>query len=97
MNVTLLIAIRSEILDAFWSREPGPISSTRRDSLKLSKIGLDVVLVDVLPAIGPFHVADSLGMGLAVCMINRSLDKGRHYSTLQFESVRKMFSAYSNC
>ena len=96
-DVTLLRAIRRANLDAFWSREPGTVSSTKRDSLKLSKIGLDVGLPSVLPVMGPFPVEDSLGMGLAVCMLVRSLDKGRHQCTLQFESVRKMRSAFSNC
>ena len=96
-DVTLLRAIRRANLDAFWSREPEKISSTRRDSLKLSKIGLDKGLSSVLPVMGHFPVEDSLGIGLAVCMLVRSLDKGRHQSTLQFKSVRKMRSAISNC
>ena len=94
--VTLLRAIRRENLNAFWSREPGTISSTRRDSLKLSKIGLAVGLPSVLSVMDPFPVEDSLGMGLAVCMLARSPEKGRHQSTLQFESVRKMRLEFSN-
>ena len=35
-------------------------------------------------------------MGIAVCMLRRFWDKGRYQSILQFESVRKMHSAYSN-
>lgn len=35
-------------------------------------------------------------MGIAVYTLKRSLDKGRYQSTLQYESVRKMRSAYSN-
>ena len=35
-------------------------------------------------------------MGIAVCTLKRSLDKGRYQSTLQYESVRKMRSSYSN-
>ena len=35
-------------------------------------------------------------MGLAVCILIRSFDKGRYQSTLQYESVRKLYSAYSN-
>ena len=45
---------------------------------------------------GPFHVRDTQGIGLAVVMLLRSLDRGRHQSTLQFESVRKMRSSFSN-
>ena len=45
-----------------------------------------------------FHFAlkDTQGMELAVCILIWSLDKGRHQSTLQYKSVRKLRSAYSN-
>ena len=39
----------------------------------------------------------SIRMGLTVGMLFKSLDKERHQSTLQFESVRKMRFAFSNC
>ena len=35
-------------------------------------------------------------MGIAVCMLQRSVDKDIYQPTLQFETVRKMRSAYSN-
>ena len=92
----LLRTIRRANLDAFWSREPGTVSATRRDSLKLAEIGMRLGLKNILPVMGPFPLEDSLGMGLAVGMLIRSLDKGRYQSTLQFESVRKMRSAFSN-
>ena len=93
----MLRAIRRAKIDDFWFRELGTISSTRKDSLNLSKIGLSVGIYNVLPGIDSFPVEDSLGIWLAVCMLLRSLDKGRHQSTLQFKSVRKMRSAFSNC
>ena len=36
----LLRTIRRANLGAFWSREPGTVSATRRDSLKLAEIGM---------------------------------------------------------
>ena len=45
---------------------------------------------------GLFPVKDSLGIGLVVLMLVRFLNKGRHQTTLQFESVRNMRSAFSN-
>ena len=92
----LLRTIRRVNLDAFWSREPGTVSTTRRDSLKLAEIGMRLGLENLLPVMGPYPLEDSLVMGLAVGMLIRSLDKGRYQSTLQFESVRKMRSAFSN-
>ena len=59
-DVVLLRATRRANLDVFWSREPGTISSTRRDNLKLSKIGVAVGLTNILPVMGPFPVKDSL-------------------------------------
>ena len=85
-----------ENLDAFWSREPGIVSSTRRDSMKLAGIGMRLGLSNILPVMEPFPLEDRLGMGLAVGMLICSLDEGTNQNTLQFESVRKMKSAFSN-
>ena len=54
-------------------------------------LGLD----NTMPYIGPFAIKDTQGIELAICILIRSLDKGRHQLTLQFESVRKLRSAYS--
>ena len=78
----LLMTIRRANLDVFWSREPGTMSATRRDSLNLARIGMRVGLENFLPVMGPFMLEDSLGMGLAVRILVRSLDKGRYQSTL---------------
>lgn len=92
----LLRTIRRATLDAFWSREPGTVEATRRDSRKLTMIGSQLELHSMLPMMIPFPVKDPQGMKIDVCMLRRSLDKGRHQPTLQFETVRKMQSAYSN-
>ena len=78
----LLMTIRRANLYVFWSREPGTMSATRRDSLNLARIGMRVGLENILPVMGPFILEDSLGMGLAVRILVRSLDKGRYQSTL---------------
>ena len=53
-------------------------------------------LPNILPVMGFFPLEDRLGIGIAVGMLIGSLDKGRYQSTLQFESVSKIRSAYSN-
>jgi len=53
-------------------------------------------LTMLFPAIEPFPLEGTMGMGIAVCMLQRSLKKGRYRDTLQFETVRKLRSAYSN-
>lgn len=54
----LLRNIRREILDPFWTREPGTIEATRRDSRKLTKVGSQLGLYYVLPMMGPLPVGD---------------------------------------
>jgi len=53
-------------------------------------------LSDILPKMGPFTFKNIQGIGLAVCILIRSLDKGRHQATLQYESNKKLRSTYSN-
>ena len=95
-DIRLLMTIRCATLDAFWAREPSTVEGTRRDSKKTMEISQSLSLDDTLPEMGPFALKDTKGMGLAVCILIRSLDKGRHQSTLQYESVRKLHSVYSN-
>ena len=45
---------------------------------------------------GLFLLEDSLGIGLAVAMLIRSLEKGKYQSNLQFETVRKIRPIYGN-
>ena len=92
----LLRTIRRANLDTFQSCDPGTVEATRRDSRNITKIALELGLYSVLLMMGPFPVGDPQGMGIAVCMLRRFWDKGRYQSILQFESVSKMHSAYSN-
>ena len=95
-DVRLIVAIRRANLDAFWAREPGTVAATKREGVKIGRLGALVGLVNLFPAMGPFPLEDTQGMGIAVCMLERSLDKGRYRTTLQFETVRKLRSAFSN-
>ena len=45
---------------------------------------------------GDISVKDTQEMGLAICILIWTLDKGRHHATLQYESDRNLWSAYSN-
>ena len=95
-DIRLLRTIRRATLDAFWAREPSTVEATRRDSKKIVETSQSLGLDDTLPEMRPFPLHDIQGMGLAVCILVRSLDKGRYQSTLQYKSVRKLRSAYSN-
>lgn len=49
-----------------------------------------------IPSRGPFPVEDTFGAGLAVCMLQRSLDLGKNAPTVQYNTARKMRSALNN-
>jgi hypothetical protein len=50
----------------------------------------------LLPKMGPFPVQDKQGMGLACCVLLRSLDEGRNEETIQFSTALKMKTSFAN-
>jgi hypothetical protein len=48
------------------------------------------------PEMGPFPLNDSLGMGIAAVVLDRSLDQGKHEDQVQFETFRKARSVFTN-
>jgi hypothetical protein len=96
-DVRLLKCIWRANLDAFWSREP----STVRSILEEEKRGLAIASAlgfahTLFHPRGPFPVIDNMGMGVAVVMLQRSLNKGGYNPTLQHETVQKFRAATSN-
>ncbi len=84
-------------MDAFWSREPGTI----RGVLGEAKRGLAIASSlgfahSLFRPRGPFPVLDTMGMGVAVVMLQRSLNPGKYAKNVQFETVRKFRAADSN-
>eukprot|EP00536_Pseudo-nitzschia_multiseries_P013694 jgi/Psemu1/36047/gm1.36047_g len=84
-------------LDAFWSRER---STVAKDCRELAcyfdcqvHMGTDL---SCLPAQGPLQQEDCWGMKVACAMLLRSLDPGRNAPFVQFETVRKCHSAFTN-
>ena len=45
---------------------------------------------------GPFPLEDTVGMKLACCLLDRSLDPGNNEERIQFSTMRRMRYAYSN-
>ena len=72
------------------------MKTTLRETRKLGTIGRKLGVHAVLSAMGPFLLKDTQGMEILVCILIRSLDKGRYQDTLQYESVRKMRYTFSN-
>lgn len=50
----------------------------------------------ILPALGPFPNFDVFGITAAVAMLAKSLEPGRYKEHTQFQTIRKLRSAYSN-
>jgi hypothetical protein len=57
------------------------------------ELGLDNPPV---PMLGPWPVKDSFGMGVAIVILRNSLDPGVTESTVQYNTVIKMKSAFVN-
>jgi len=92
-----LTLIRRANLDALWAREPTTVASNRTGATMLEAIGTgELQMKEVMPRMGPYPVGDTFGMKVAVCMLVRSLDPGKNEPTVQFGTMRKLRSAYSN-
>ncbi len=83
-------------MDAFWSREPKTVKVVQEAKRGLSIASSLGFAHTLFRPMGPFPVVDSMGMGVAVVMLKRSLDKGKHDRSIQFETVRQFRSAASN-
>jgi hypothetical protein len=93
----LLCVIRRALLDSMWGREPQTVGATLRAARQLVQQWNKVGLPPQLPPLGPFPVSDSLGMGVAVAMLLKSLEPGRYSPRYQqFETVRKLRAGFSN-
>lgn len=93
----LMLCIRRANLDAFWSREPKTVNKNRTEAKRAMRHAETVGLYNVFPPMGPFPLADVCGMGVAVVMLLRSRDKGKNKAHVQFDTARRVRSAYSNC
>lgn len=93
----LMCLIRRANLDAFWGREPNTVSANRRNLDQLIRLWSSVITRDPpLPPLGPFPNQDIFGVSVAVGMLAKSLEPGRYKPYAQFETMRKLRSAFSN-
>lgn len=96
-DICLLKLIRRANLDALWSREPGTVNGTLLACRQGGKIAMALGFKDKLfRPLGPFPLDDTFGMGAAVVMLQQSLQPGKNDKTIQFATVRKFWSAFSN-
>jgi hypothetical protein len=92
----LVQCIRRASLDAFWARESSTVRANLRGATKLEGIGDSLGMESVSPPMGPYSTEDTMGMGLAVCILIRTLDPGRTEDLVQFSTARYLRSAYSS-
>jgi hypothetical protein len=96
-DIRLLKLIWRANFDVMWAREPTTVLRTSnlcQSSLIIAKsLGFGDRL---FPPMGPFPVHDTFGMGPAIEILQSSLQPGKYADTVQFGTVRRFRSAYSN-
>ena len=93
----MLIAIRRANLDGFWGRSTSTVKNNKSNLKRLITIAADDYgIQQPMPSMGPHELNDSWGMTLAISLLRKSLDKGIYGPTVQFETARRLRSAYSN-
>jgi hypothetical protein len=96
-DVELLKYLRRVNLNVFWSREPSTVSHNLGKINRALQIADELGMLNPpLPSLGPWKLEDEFGAGAAVIMAKHSMDTGMTESTVQFETVRKMKSAFVN-
>ena len=93
----LLLTIQRVVLDSLWARERSTVTANLGEGRRLARTHAMLgTSWDVMPQRGPYRKSDDWGVHLACSMVLRSLDPGRNASHIQYETVRKMRSFYSN-
>ena len=92
----LLCCIRRANLDALWGREPKTVYNNRREVEKSVRILNEVGIQPKYQPLGPYPLKDVQGVSVALAMLLKSLDPGRHALYTQYETIRKLRAAYSN-
>ena len=91
----LLDLIRRANLDAFWSREPGTIADLLRLFKEQAQLGVDLGY-PAFGSPGPMPQGYDGGMRVAIGVLYKSLQPGRHEKFLKFSSARKARSVFTN-
>jgi len=94
----IIRCIRRATLDAFWSREPGTIAKNAGQLKLLDRKAREAGLnrERMFPAMGPLPLQDKAGMGVAICVLMRTLDQGKNEETIQFGTASSAKTAFAN-
>jgi len=92
-----LCCICRATLDSFWGRAEGTVQANLSSLRNMHESAqANFGLQDLLPAMGPFSLKDTFGMGPAIVMLKHSLDPGRYGDHITFSTLRKYRSSFSN-
>jgi hypothetical protein len=91
-DASMLRCIRRANLDAFWARESSTVLANGREMRQMAKKAALVLMSPPTPNLGPYPVEDVQGMGIAVCVLLRSINE----QFVQYNTARKMRAAFSN-
>ena len=86
--------IRRAVLDGFWGRASGTVNGNLGQLRGFHKIVCEEFgLMEALPE---FPLMDTFGIGSALVMLRRSLMPGKYGDNIQYDTLRKYRSAFSN-
>ena len=88
-DIMLIRTIKRANIDA-------SVEEILRENRKIVTVSKKLGLNNVLPVMGYFPMIYTQGMRIAVCILLRSLNKDRYQNILQYESVKKVRSVFSN-
>ena len=92
-----LLCIRRANLDAMWSRETSTVSGNFRRLQRDYEDSIDALSIkNPMPIIGTDEVKDRVGMGCALMTLNASLRTGKYQDTIQWDSMRKTPTWFTN-
>ncbi len=89
--------MRRVTLDAFWGREASTVRSNLGLLRRAAKTEDTFGCVNkIIPAVGPYPLEDTFGMGAAIAVLDKSMDPGRYEVYVQWATFRKMRSSLTN-
>mmetsp|Transcript_17572 Transcript_17572/g.49643 ORF Transcript_17572/g.49643 Transcript_17572/m.49643 type:complete len:426 (+) Transcript_17572:14374-15651(+) len=96
-DCTILQYIRRANLDAFWSRESSTVAHNLREARRMeTRVADRLGIPSISRPMGPFPLDDVYGMAGAIAILDRSLDKGKYATHVQYETFRKTRSTITN-
>lgn len=89
--------IRRVVLDSFWSRSRSTVNSNTYRYREIIRMYRSLGFEPPYSPPGPLPPHDHCGYKIAILMVAKSLEPGRHSAThMQWDTVRKIRASYSN-